>query len=284
MTGRPVQVVVVAYGRADLLREALVPLAGSFAVHVVDNSSDADVARVCVAAGVRYTDAQHNAGFAAGVNIALREILTGPPADVLLLNPDAVVTADDVQRLAAALHRDHRTGMATPHLLHADGTRQRELWPFPSPWRAWLEALGLGGLNRAEDFAVGTVLLLRWEALQRVGLFDERFFLYAEETDWQRQARRHGWRPCLAADAVARHAGAATSPDSSRRDQLFHAGTETYVRKWFGASGWHAYRAAAWCGAVVRGALMPGERGAAARRRARLYARGPRRVAGFGRA
>ncbi len=53
--------------------------------------------------------------------------------------------------------------------------------------------MGLGRLRRRVDFVIGSVLLVRSEALDEVGPFDEQFFLYAEETDWQRRARDLGW-------------------------------------------------------------------------------------------
>ncbi|WP_158221163.1 glycosyltransferase family 2 protein [Kineosporia sp. R_H_3] len=284
MTARPVEVLVVAYGQPALLDSTLAALEGCYAVHVVDNSSSHEVAAVAACHGARYTDPGRNGGFAAGVNAGLAHRLAGDPADVLLLNPDAVIAPDGVSALQAALLAPGRERVAavSPSLREPDGSAQRVMWPFPHPARAWLETLGLGRLNRAADFAVGTVLLLRWEALQDVGTFDERYFLYAEETDWQRQARAKGWTAHHEAAVVARHIGGATSTDPERRERLFHAGTETYVRKWFGTTGWQTYRAASWCGAVARGVALPGRRGAAARARARILRQGPRRVAGLG--
>jgi GT2 family glycosyltransferase len=283
MTVRPVHVVVVAFHAAEALAQCLEPLRDRPRVTVVDNSADPLVADVARAAGAELLVPGCNLGFGAGVNVALRGLLMGSPCDVLLLNPDAVLALDDVDRLAVALHAaEERVGAVSPALRGSDGTPQRVLWPFPTPARAWLEAGGLGRLNRAGEFAVGTVLLLRWEALRDVGLFDERFFLYAEETDWQRRAYEHGWRAACEPSIVAEHIGGGTSSDPARREALFHAGAETYVLKWFGASGWRAYRLAVLAGAVPRGLLLPGDRGATARLRRHLYWEGPRAAAGLG--
>jgi GT2 family glycosyltransferase len=250
---------------------------------VVDNSSSTEVAAVVAECGATYTDAGDNLGFGSAVNLALATILLGDPVDVLLLNPDSEISGDDVLALQAFLHvpEHERVAVVSPRLVGPDGAQQRESWPFPSPVRAWLEAIGLGRLNRAQDFVVGTVPLIRWEALREVGLFDEQFFLYSEETDWQRRAAELGWRSLVCPQVVARHVGGATSTVSLRREQLFHAGAETYVRKWFGPAGWLAYRAALVTGSAVRGVLLPGDRGAEAWQRAGLYLRGPRRVAGM---
>ena len=279
---RPVHIVVVGFHGASALRACLAPLTPHFAVTVVDNSSDPQVRAVALDTGAEYRDPGRNGGFSAGVNTALRELLPGPERDILLLNPDAVIQPEGVFELSAALHAsDERTGTLTPALRTMDGRPQRAMWPFPSPGRAWLEAVGLGRLNRAEDFAVGTALLLRWEAVVDVGLFDEGFFLYAEETDWQRRAHDRGWCSALATSVVVRHVGGGTSADPLRREVLFHAGTETYLRKWFGRRGWALYRAAVLAGAVPRAMLLPARRREAAVYRRNLYRRGPRRVAGL---
>jgi GT2 family glycosyltransferase len=129
---------------------------------------------------------------------------------------------------------------------------------------------------------VGAVLLLRWEALREVGLFDERFFLYAEEVDWQRRALALGWKSELCDEAVALHIGGGTTDDVVRREALFHAAHETYIRKWYGRSGWWSYRCAACLGAAGRAAILRSERRAQAKRRALLYLRGPQRSASLG--
>jgi GT2 family glycosyltransferase len=279
---RRIAAVVVAYHGPDELDRCLVALGAGVAVTVVDNSSSAAVREVASCRGATYVDPERNVGFGAGVNLALGRILEGPPSDVLLLNPDAIVGPDDLRLLGACLHRSRspRVAAVSPRLVGTDGTAQRVEWPFPSPWRAWAEALGLGPSLRAnEQFVIGAVLLLRWEALLEVGPFDERFFLYAEEADWQRRALALGWSSAACPEVTVKHRGAGSSTDPRRRELLFHAGQELYVRKWHGRFGWLVYRSAAFVGAVVRAVLLAGERRAEAARRARLYLRGPRRCA-----
>jgi GT2 family glycosyltransferase len=169
---------------------------------------------------------------------------------------------------------------ASPALHDNDGNPQRVVWPFPTPLRGILEAVGLGKFGHKRSFVIGATLLLRWEAIQEVGSFDERFFLYAEETDWQRRCQQVGWSSVLCPDVTGFHAGAGTSDDPARREALFHAGQETYIRKWYGRSGWWIYRGAVAAGAVARFIVLRGERRRSAARRAVLYVRGPRRAAG----
>lgn len=279
-----VHVVMVAYGKADELDDALGALEGSVPVTVVDNSSSELVAAVAVRHGARYVDSGENVGFARGVNAGLRRLDIDPPQAVLLLNPDALIRPHEISRLLEFMFEasNERVAAVAPALADTSGGSTRVVWPFPSPWRAWLEAVGLGRVPwPGRRFVIGAVLLLRWEAVSEIGLFDERFFLYCEEIDWQRRAVSRGWTSALCAQVEARHRGAGSSDDSYRREALFHAGHETYMRKWYGASGWFAYRCAAALGATLRVLLLRGERRAAARQRIRLYLRGPRRAAGL---
>ena len=179
---RALEVIVVAFGSPDLLRRALEPIAGEWPLTVVDNSSAESVRTVCSELGVRYLDPGVNGGFARGVNFGLRHRVL-PEADLLLLNPDALISVRDVRELHRGLLVDPRLASVGPSQVDEAGRPARVAWPFPTPWRAMGDAVGLGRLHEPDQFVIGSVLLLRREALEQVGPFDESFFLYAEETD-----------------------------------------------------------------------------------------------------
>jgi GT2 family glycosyltransferase len=147
----------------------------------------------------------------------------------------------------------------------------------------WAEAVGLNRTKARDEFVVGAVVLLRREAVVDVGLFDERFFLYAEETDWQRRAAARNWTSAVCHDAIAEHEGAGASSDLRRRESLFYAAQETYITKWYGRAGWQLYRVAACLGAGLRTIMLTGDRRAEAARRMLLYLRGPGRAVAPGR-
>lgn len=274
---RGLDVIVVAYGAPQLLAEALEPVR-SLAVTVVDNSSSPEVRAVAERCGAAYVDPGHNGGFAAGVNEGLRH-RRHAHGDVLLLNPDAVISLESVEVLRRSLANDPTLASVGPSQVDATGTRARVLWPFPTPARTWLEAVGLSRLNRTDDFVIGSVLLLRGSALEHVGGLDETFFLYAEETDWARRARDLGWRHAEVTSAVATHVGSATSTDPLLREARFHASLERYLRKHHGSVGWWTARAGQIAGSGLRSLVLRGERRQLARGRLRLYVRGPARSA-----
>jgi glycosyltransferase involved in cell wall biosynthesis/GT2 family glycosyltransferase len=269
------EVVVVAFGRPDLLASALAPL-GDLPVTVVDNSSDAQVRRVSGEAGARYLDPGRNLGFGAAVNVALREPLR-PGSDVLLLNPDAVVTEDTVEALHKRLRADPGLAAVAPAQVDGADHESRVRWPLPTPVRAWREAVGLGA-GLPDEYVIGSVLLLSRAAVDDVGGFDEDFFLYAEETDWEKRALDRGWRIGFAPELVASHLGAGTSSDPRRRELLFHAAQERYYRKHHGTLGWQAARAARLAGDSVRAVVAAGDQRTEARRRLSTYRTGPQRA------
>jgi GT2 family glycosyltransferase len=272
------RVLVVAYGDPGPLDECLGALEGNYPVVVVDNSSSPATRDVVARVGATYLDPGENLGFAAAVNLGLGATPL-PDADVLLLNPDAVISVGDVERLRAALHAEPTIACVAP-AQHRPGsdTSAPVCWPFPTPSGTWTEALGLGRFARRWGYVIASVLLVRGRALVDVGGLDEGFFLYAEEADWERRATLRGWTVSYCPDASAVHAGAATDPDAARREVRFHSGVETYVRKWHGALGWRSYQAATVLTALRRAAVSR-QRRRASLRLVLLYASGPARTA-----
>jgi len=241
----PPAVVVVAYGdpagTLDAVRHLNRPR--DAVVVVVDNSDSTVLAQAARAESLIYLAGQGNVGFAAAVNLALRQVTPG--RDVLLLNPDAQISWEDLLALQAALHVEGRTAAVAPRLVHRDGSAQQVWWPIPTPLSTWLDAVGIER-TRAR-FLSGAVLLLSGEALTELGGFDERFFLYAEETDWQMRALRAGWSLRLAPEVVAVHVGGGTSNDEARRVQLLVRSALSLQEKWYGPAGARL----SWVGSVV---------------------------------
>ncbi|HEY0260593.1 MAG TPA: glycosyltransferase [Lacisediminihabitans sp.] len=269
---RPLCVLIVAFGPPDDLDGCLATLDGSFPVIVVDNSGLSETRLVAERHGARYVDAKRNRGFAAGVNLGLRTVQgEDEDMDVLLLNPDARITADQVELMSAKLRSSSRTAaVGARQFVPGTTAPVRVWWPFPTPLGAWAVAVGLGRLHMRHGFAIGSVLLLRSEALKDVGWLDERFFLYAEETDWQLRARQRGWLIDVA-DATAMHEGGGASEDPREREWHFYTSLRTFMLKHHGPRGWESFRLANLFGARLRAAVSTGTRRAAALRRRDLF-------------
>ena len=197
---REVHTVIVAYHGAEALDRCLAELGRTDRVTVVDNSSSTDVRDVTSRHGAEYVDAGANIGFAAGVNLALRRLLAEHAARRAAAQPRRPPLAGRPRPSGAV---PARAGAYACRVRRSAARRRQRTRAArdagPSRRRSgcgWRRSAPGAFLERA-DFVIGAVLLLRWEALQQVGELDERFFLYGEETDWQRRAAQLGWSAAL---------------------------------------------------------------------------------------
>ena len=256
--------VVVAYGDPAALDACLASVPG-LPVVVIDNGRDDRAREVCLRRGARYERPATNLGFAAAVNVGL--LLADTSHDILLLNPDARMDPGAFHELSTALGADERLAAVAPLLRRPDGSVERSEWPVPSPWQVWMDAVGVAGLVPwRRRFLTGAVLLLSRPALCEIGPFDERFFLYAEEADWQLRARRAGWRLEVVPAASAEHVGGGTSKDPALRERHFNRSAAAFGVKWHGRSGWAIMRLGSLVAAARRAAWGPVGHRAAARR------------------
>lgn len=222
-------VVVVTYNSArDVvgLLESLPAAAGDLSLRtiVVDNgSSDATVGLVRAFPGVKCVETGTNLGYAGGINVGREH--AGEYAALLVLNPDVVLEPGALREMADAL-ADPRVGIVAPMLLNSSGRRYPSLRRDPTLRRAIGDGLLGGRIGRrpgwlsemvrdeapyrrrhAVDWAVGAALLISAACDRAVGRWDERFFLYSEETDYGARARAAGFRVEYLPTARARHRG-----------------------------------------------------------------------------
>lgn len=254
-----VLVLIVAYHSDGLLPGCLEPLAGTVPITVVDNDAQDSTREIAQKHGAKYVAMSSNVGFAAAVNAGLSAAWNGLD-DVLLLNPDAMITPEALAALTAGMHAAGTRRAAVGPTLVGPNRMQTPAWPMPSPSQVWLDALGAGRLWRGRQFITGAALLLNGEALAEVGGFDERYFLYAEEADWQMRAQRAGWSVAVIPEASATHIGAASSADPSRRLALFYDSSQIFARRWYGRFGAAVMHAGTIVAATRRWLLHPAGR------------------------
>ncbi len=204
-----VDVVVVTYNSAKELPDLFTALDSAAPVTVVDNASSDDSAAVAEALGAHVIRGEVNAGFGAGCN---RGALRGSADYLLFLNPDARIAPADLEQLVAAFDANPDFAIGSPQLYVTDGRPQRVVWPFPRALDSWAEALGIERLfpNWRADFVVGACLFVRRSAFEAVAGFDERIWLYGEETDLCRRVRDAGGTVAVVSEARATHIGGAS--------------------------------------------------------------------------
>jgi N-acetylglucosaminyl-diphospho-decaprenol L-rhamnosyltransferase len=220
-------VVVVTYNALPWVERALESVRGHETIVVDHGSSDGTVELV----RERFPEArlieQENKGLGGGSNAGMR-VASG--RYFLLLNSDAWAMDDAVDRLVAFADGHPEAAVVGPRLLNPDGSLQRSVRGFPSLWRLATEYLFLRKLAprsralnafygagfdhdevREAEFLMGACLLVRREAADTVGLFDEDFFMFSEETDWCYRFRQAGWKVLFTPAAEFVHVGGATT-------------------------------------------------------------------------
>ena len=206
-----------------------------------------------------------NVGFSSANNQAMR-IAKGEY--FLLLNSDAYLRPGAIEKLLEFLQAHREAGVVGPRLLNADGSLQPSCHRFPSPGRAWIENLRLSALlpnhpaledyrrwdhdrERLVDFVSGACMLVRRATYEQVGGFDEMFFMYAEETDWQRRMCSKGWLTGFTPLAEATHLGGASGGATGIRRRVFES-LDRYQYKHHGISGLLSLRLAMATGNFLR--------------------------------
>ncbi len=189
---------------------------------VVDNGSEDGSVAFLEREGVPYVALPTNIGFAAAVNLAVSR--TGAPA-ILVLNADTVLESGCVATLLAALGEDPRLAGVQPRILQLeDGAAERSSvdarlysagQALTRDGRAYErgmgEAQGPWSAERREVFGVcGAACLLRREAFERLGGYDESYFAFYEDVDLNVRARIAGWRFEYVPEAVVWHVGNAS--------------------------------------------------------------------------
>jgi N-acetylglucosaminyl-diphospho-decaprenol L-rhamnosyltransferase len=221
-----VSVVVVTWNALPWLEQCLDSVRGRDLIVVDHGSTDGTVAFV----RQRYPDVrvleQENKGMGGGNNAGMR---VAGGRYFFLLNSDAWVVNDGLDKLVEFADAHPEAAVVGPKLLNTDGTLQRSARGEPTVWRLATEYLFirklaprtrlLNPLYRGDfahdttaevDWLYGPALLVRHEAADAVGLFDEDFFMFSEEVDWLTRFRRAGWKVVFFPGAQVVHVGGAS--------------------------------------------------------------------------
>ena len=272
-----VSIVIVNWNTNPLLRRCLSSIyeSGSSTkanTIVVDNNSNDGSADMVLEEfpHVELIRNQANLGFAKACNQAIRRS-TGK--HVLLLNSDTEVGDHVLDTMCSFMDENSRVAAIGCRLLNPDGSVQQSYWHlFPSVGDAVLEALylrrfrflkrcskGSQVVGSVNDGAIevahllGACVMLRQEALADVGLFDEDYFMYLEETDWFYRCRQRGWRVCYVPSAEVIHYGQQSSKlDPVRFIPHMSKSYCRFVRKHYGGSTIPLIKAAFMLGSAIR--------------------------------
>jgi GT2 family glycosyltransferase len=267
-------VVIVSWSCRDELADCLASLAGAprdveRETIVVDNASADGTAEMVRERfpDVRLIANETNRGFAAANNQGIR-LARG--RNLLFLNPDTVVREGALGELVRTLDRDDGIGACGARLLGADGSTQSSVRSFPTfaallhqytPLRMLGVLKGAYRRYRARDFdygrsadvdaLMGAALCVPRRVLDRVGPFDERFFVYFEEVDLCRRIRAAGLRNRFVAEARITHVGGVSASRAPASRYLCRS-MFRYMRKHRGRVRGAFGTVVLWLGMLVR--------------------------------
>jgi GT2 family glycosyltransferase len=241
--------VIVNYRTAEMTLRALDSLLPELApyptakVVIVDNDSqdgslgklEAGVAARGCGARVSVVASDRNGGFAYGNNFAVRPALVSedPPDYVYLLNSDAFPDQGAVKRLVDFLDAHPQAGIAGSFIHGPDGEYHQTAFRFPTLQSELEHTLGFGPVSRMldryvvalpkpsetlqVDWLAGASMMIRRQVFEAIGLFDETFFLYYEETDFCRRAQLAGWPTFYVVESSVAHIGSASTGMKDKR-------------------------------------------------------------------
>jgi GT2 family glycosyltransferase len=283
-----VAAIVVTYDALPWIEQCLDSVRELDVVVVDHGSSDGTVAFVRERFPAARVVEQENLGLAAGWNRGIDETSA---EHLLILNADAWLVGDALERLLVVARRRPRAAWVSPRLVYPDGSLQRSVRGFPTVWRLSTEYLFLRKLaprsrvlnafygagfdhesERVVEWAMGSCMLVRRAALDDVGPFDSDFFLFSEETDWCRRAADRGWEIVFTPEATCVHVGGASHGGRMFRENV--RGHLRYLRKHEGARAAERARRLLRTSLLLRGLVFRGERGATYREVASWLAAG----------
>ncbi len=254
----PVTVIIVTHFSAlDLDRcLASLPSASSedFSVIVIDNATTDDSVRDVVArySEVHFVEAEQNLGFGTAVNRAA-DHLDASCEWILVANPDTVFTPGSIDRMLASAVADDLTGSLGPRIENEDGSVYfsaralpslrtgvghalfAKIWP-DNPWsrQYYLSDQTQGQIDHSVrvGWLSGACLLVRREAFERVGGFDEKYFMYFEDVDLGQRLQNAGWKNMYEPRALIQHAGGtSTARYPKAMLTMHHKSAYTYISK-----------------------------------------------------
>ena len=232
-----------------------------FEVIVVDNNSD-DGSVEAAKSGfpdVRFICNSYNNWFTGGTNQAIVE---SRGENLLCLNPDTICHPGAIDGMVEFMENHPNAGLAGPKLLNGDGTLQpscrnyltsrrlvlQHIFPWKKAPNSWRKHAVLEYWDHDEtmevDWIIGACILLPRKAVEEIGLKDEGYPIFHEETDWCYRLKKAGWHTWFLHDLEITHFGSTTVSKLWGRGLVleFYKGKHRFLRKQYGAFALFVHR------------------------------------------
>lgn len=248
-----VSIIILNYQSRGLTRECIKSFKRhasrfTYEIIVVDNGGEEALERTLAErfGDVRYLKIMRNVGFAAGNN---RGAHSARGKYLLFANQDLTALEGSLNTLISFMEENLDVGICGPRLLNPDGSLQQSYYRFYRPMTPVYRRTLLGrtkkgqnhldtflmrdvDMTRAQnvDFLMGAALCVRRSAIETVGLFDERFFFYFEDTDWCKRFWRAGYRVCYVPQSTMVHLHGRDSAQKMGIASLFDRATRLHIQ------------------------------------------------------
>lgn len=227
-------IIIINYNQKNFLKQCLknieeAKIRLNYEIIVIDNAStdgsieyiNLQLASFASRSQISIIVNEVNKGFARAINQGIK---LSQGKYILILNPDIIVLPGSIEKLYQFMERHPDCAVAGPQLLNPNKTVQYSCCRFPKWYtpilrRTFLGKLPLGRKHlqyylmadwdhqtvKEVDWLLGAALMIRKEAVEKVGPMDERFFLYFEDIDWCRRFHQANWRVFYVPEAKMYH-------------------------------------------------------------------------------
>jgi len=248
-------IVVLNYKSRNLVKYFLkgvlnFKLSWMWEIVVVDNSSKDKVGEIVEKdfPVVKFIQSKKNIGMGGGNNLGIRK---AKGEYVLIANPDVTLNSDAIEKMVNFLDSNEGVGIVGPKILNPDKSRQETCYRWPKFFtflyrRTWLGKTKHGKealhyflykdvdleKSREVDWVLGGCFMVRKKAIQEVGAFDERFFLFLEDTDLCRRMWQEDWQVWYLPEADVIHLPHRLSQGKGNLREIFSKLTWVHIMSW----------------------------------------------------
>jgi GT2 family glycosyltransferase len=242
-------IALVNWNNRDYLEQCLesiemAQLSFPYEVVVADNGS-MDSSQQMLAERFRYVKIvqnEGNVGVARGNNQCIQN---SSGRYIYILNNDTVVNRESIEAMVRFLDEHPEAGAVGGNLLNPDGTLQSSFCSFPNLLEEFLIVSHIGRrLNpyfpshngtwpavRTVDWISSASIVVRRTAIEEIGLIDEGYFIYSDETDWQYRLWQAGWKVYYLPHVTTVHYGGGSFQPGGKRYTLVYRGRMLFARK-----------------------------------------------------
>ncbi len=245
-------IIILNYRNKNLTKELLknlfdLHLPYSFEVIVIDNASYDGLAEIVAKQfpQVKFIQSQFNGGFAYGNNLGIKQAIG---KYILICNPDLAFLSPAINVMHDYLEQHPEVALAGPRLVNADKSIQYSCTTFPdwhlplyrrtplgekSRGQVWLDKYLMKDFDHMQNAFVpalfGACLMIRKSALDKVGLLDERYFMYMEDLDWSRRFWQDGYKVAYIGEAEVIHLHRRQSAADNLPKSLFNKSARHHI-------------------------------------------------------